>query len=111
MNKTVEFVLSVACWVAIILICGLLFGCTRQTPVDSAFSDANQAIVIVKKSLPKECQTEEILQKIDSVKIKYEKAQSVCEAKIKDVQIKYERTLWVIFIIIFVFFAKKFIKI
>lgn len=110
MNKYQEIICGIACWIVIFFICGLLLGCTRTTPVESAFNDAHQAVTAIKDSLPVECQTDEIIEKIDSVRTKYEKAQSVCEAKIKDVQIKYERVLWALFIIILVFFTKNFIK-
>ena len=110
MNKIVKIAYYIVSWTFIIVICGLLFGCARHTPVESAFNDAHQAIVVAKDSLPAECQTSEILEKLNSAEVKYEKAQSVCEAKIKDVQIKYERTLGILFLIIFVFFAKILIK-
>lgn len=110
MNKNFRIFCGLLSWGFIFLMIGLLFGCATKSPVEESFNEAHQAIVVAKDSLSSECQTPEVIEKFESAKIKYEKAQNICEAKIKDVQIKYERSLWALFIIIFIFFAKNFIK-
>lgn len=87
-----------------------LSGCAKKTPVETAFDDVQTSIVNIKENLPEECQTVFVLEKIEKIESKIQVAQSVCEAKIKDTQVKYERSLWVLGIIILVFFAKIFIK-
>ena len=96
-----------------ILFCFCIFGltgCSRKTPVDNAFHEVETSIVAVKENLPPECQTKEVLAKIDEVEWKRQTAESVCQAKIKDAQNKYERVLWVLGFIILALFAKNFIK-
>lgn len=110
MNKRFKILYYIVCWIFIFFVLGLLVGCTKQTPVESAFDDAHNAIIIAKDSLPKECQTADVLQKIELAETKYEKAQVTCESQIKDVEAKYEHVLWVLFAVIFVFLAKFFIK-
>ena len=87
-----------------------LTGCSRKTPVDNAFHEVETSIVAVKENLPPECQTKEVLATIDEVEWKRQTAESVCQAKIKDTQNKYERVLLVLGFIISVLFAKNFIK-
>lgn len=87
-----------------------LTGCSRKTPVDNAFHEVGTSIVAVKENLPPECQTKEVLAKIDEVEWKRQTAESVCQAKIKDTQNKYERVLLVLGFIISALFAKNFIK-
>ena len=87
-----------------------LTGCSRKTPVDNAFHEVETSIVAVKENLPPECQTKEVLAKIDEVEWKRQTAESVCQAKIKDIQNKYEHVLLVLGFIISVLFAKNFIK-
>lgn len=96
-----------------LLFCFCIFGltgCSRKTPVDNAFHEVETSIVAVKENLPPECQTKEVLAKIDEVEWKRQTAESVCQAKIKDTQYKYERILWVLGFIILALFAKNFIK-
>ena len=91
-----------------LLFCFCIFGltgCSRKTPVENAFHEVETSIVAVKENLPPECQT-----KIDEVEWKRQTAESVCQAKIKDTQTKYERVLWVLGFIILALFAKNFIK-
>ena len=87
-----------------------LTGCSRKTPVENAFHEVETSIVAVKENLPPECQTKEVLAKIVDVEWKRQTAESVCQAKIKDTQTKYERVLWVLGFIILSLFAKNFIK-
>ena len=87
-----------------------LTGCSRKTPVDNAFHEVETSIVAVKENLPPECQTKDVLAKIDEVEWKRQTAESVCQAKIKDIQNKYERVLLVLGFIISALFAKNFIK-
>lgn len=87
-----------------------LTGCSRKTPVENAFYEVGTSIVAVKENLPPECQTKDVLAKIDEVEWKRQTAESVCQAKIKDTQNKYERVLWVLGFIILALFAKNFIK-
>lgn len=97
----------------LLLFCFCVFGltgCSRKTPVDNAFHEVETSIVAVKENLPPECQTKEVLAKIDEVEWKRQTAESVCQAKIKDTQNKYERVLWVLGFIISALFAKNFIK-
>lgn len=96
-----------------LLFCFCIFGltgCSRKTPVENAFHEVETSIVAVKENLPPECQTKEVLAKIDEVEWKRQTAESVCQAKIKDTQTKYERVLWVLGFIILGFLAKNFIK-
>lgn len=96
-----------------LLFCFCIFGltgCSRKTPVDNAFHEVETSIVAVKENLPPECQTKEVLAKIDEVEWKRQTAESVCQAKIKDTQNKYERVLWMLGFIILALFAKNFIK-
>lgn len=96
-----------------LLFCFCIFGltgCSRKTPVENAFHEVETSIVAVKENLPPECQTKEVLAKIDEVEWKRQTAESVCQAKIKDAQTKYERVLWVLGFIILGFLAKNFIK-
>lgn len=111
MSKTLEFICEILIWGFIIaVVCLMLSSCTRKTPVEHAFDGVQQAIVQAKDTLPAECKTEQVLARFDELESKRIVAENVCEAKIKDVQIKYERTLWLIFLIILAFFAKNFIK-
>lgn len=88
----------------------MLAGCSRKTPVENAFHEVETSIVAVKQNLPPECQTKEVLAKIDEIEWKRQTAEQVCQAKIKDTQVKYERVLWVLFFIILAFFVKNFVK-
>lgn len=97
-------------WLVFCFLCFSLTGCSRKTPVDNAFQEVQTSIVAIKDSLPPECQTAEVIAKIDEVEWKRQTAESVCQAKIKDTQNKYERVLWVLGFIILAFLAKNFIK-
>lgn len=88
----------------------LLSGCYRKTAVEHSFDDVQQAVNTVKETLPEECKTEVVLAKINEVETKKQVAQSICEEKIKSVQIKYERSLFALIFIISVFFLRFFIK-
>lgn len=88
----------------------LLSGCWRKSPVEQSFEGVQQAVVAIKESLPVECQTEIVLAKINDVESKRQVAQSVCEQKIKSVEIKYERALFALILIISVFVLRFFIK-
>lgn len=111
MSKTLEIICGIIVWVFVIFVICLLFsGCSRKTPVESAFGGVQQAIVETKVSLPAECKTSEVLAKFDELETKRQIAESVCEAKIKDTQIKWERTIWLIILVVGAYFAKFFIK-
>ncbi len=97
-------------WLVFCFLCFSLTGCARKTPVDNAFHEVQTSIVAIKESLPSECQTAEVMAKINEVEWKRQTAESVCDAKIKDTQNKYERVLWVLGFIILTLFAKNFIK-
>ena len=97
-------------WLVFCFLFFSLTGCSRKTPVENAFHEVETSIVAVKENLPPECQTKEVLAKIDEVEWKRQTAESVCQAKIKDTQNKYERVLWVLGFIIFILFAKIFTK-
>ena len=105
---------KILCIVAIlgyfILLILLLSGCSRKTPVETAFNEVQTSIVQVKETLPPECKTVEVLAKIDEVEAKRKVAEVTCEAKIKDTQTKYERALGVIGLIILGIFVKFFAK-
>ena len=91
-------------------LCLFLVGCSRKTPVENAFQEVQTSIVSIKDTLSPECQTVEVLKKIDEVEWKRHTAESICQAKIKDTETKYERVLWVLGFIILAFFVKIFIK-
>lgn len=95
----------------LLILTGLLSGCWHKTPVEQSFDDVHQAVVAVKDSLPAECKTEIILTKINNIESKNQVAQSVCEKQIKDIEIKYERALLALILVISVFFLRFFIKI
>lgn len=107
MRFTAKFV---SLWLVFYFLCFSLTGCSRKTPVENAFHEVETSIVAVKENLPPECRTKEVLAKIDEVEWKRQIAESVCDAKIKDTQNKYERVLWVLGFIILALFAKIFIK-
>ena len=88
----------------------LLSGCWHKTPVEHSFNEVQQAVIAVKESLPVECQTETVMAKINEVESKRQVAQSVCEEKIKSIEIKYERALFALILIISVFFLRFFVK-
>ena len=111
MSKTMEIIYGVLIWGFVItVVCLMLSSCTRKTPVEHAFDGVQQAIVQAKDTLPDECKTEQVLAKFEDLESKRIVAENICEAKIKDVQVKYERTLWIIFLVVLAFFAKNFIK-
>lgn len=111
MRKVFDYIFSVVFLLFFCFLIGLfLSGCSRKTPVENAFHEVETSIVAVKENLPPECQTKEVLAKIDEVEWKRQTAESVCQAKIKDTQNKYERVLWVLGFIILALFAKIFIK-
>lgn len=110
MRKVFDYIFSVLIILLFCFFIGLLTGCSRKTPVENAFHEVETSIVAIKDNLPPECQTKEVLAKIDEVEWKRQTAESVCQAKIKDTQNKYERVLWVLGFIILAFLAKIFIK-
>lgn len=87
-----------------------LAGCARKTPVETAFQNAHNSITEIKQTLPNECQTVSILEKIEKAEIKTQMAEQVCQAKIKDTQSKYERLLWAWLFVFFAFLARFFVK-
>ena len=87
-----------------------LCGCSKKTPVETAFDDVQQSAVEIKQSLPQGCKTELVESKFAELEAKQEVAKSVCETKIKDVQTKYERVLAVLILLILGIFVKFFIK-
>lgn len=97
------------CLGILFLLC-CLTGCSRKTPVETAFNEVETSVVEIKDALPKECKTDIVTTKIKAVEQKIQIAEQVCDAKIKDTQIKYERVLWVLGLIIFGFLVKIFIK-
>lgn len=93
-----------------VFVCSCLTGCARKTPVEQSFEEVQQAVVVVKESLPVECQTETVMAKFNDIETKRQVAQSVCEEKIKSIEIKYERALFALILIISVFFLRFFVK-
>lgn len=91
-----------------VLLC--LGACSRKTPVENAFNGVEQSVVTLEKTLPVECQTDAVLTKIADLRAENVKAQMVCETKIQDYKIKYERVLAILCVIILGFFAKFYIK-
>ena len=87
-----------------------LAGCAKKTPVEESFAGVQTSIVQLKEELPPECQTSAILKKIEEVEWKRQAAEQVCQAKIKDTEVKYERLWWVIIFVVLAFTAKFFIK-
>jgi hypothetical protein len=87
-----------------------LTGCSKKTPVEESFTGIQTSIVQLKEELPPECRTDAILQRIDKIELKRQTAEQVCQAKIKDTQIKYERVLWVLGVLVLGLFVKIFIK-
>ena len=67
-------------WLVFCFLCFSLTGCSRKTPVENAFHEVETSIVAVKENLPPECQTKEVLAKIDEVEWKRQTAESVCQA-------------------------------
>lgn len=87
-----------------------LAACSRKTPVDNAFDEVQTSIVALKDELPPECKTDVILKKIENLELNKQVAEQVCKSKIKDIETKYERVLWVICFVVLGFFIKFFIK-
>ena len=111
MRKPLEFICEILIWAFVIaVVCLVLTSCSRKTPVEIAFNDTQQAITSAKDSLPVECQTSDVLAKFDALETKVKVAEGVCEAKIKDTSVRYERAIWFIILIFLAFFAKNFIK-
>lgn len=111
MRKMFDYIFSVIVLLFFCFLIGLfLSGCSRKTPVENAFHEVETSIVAVKENLPPECQTKEVLAKIDEIEWKRQTAEQVCQAKIKDTETKYERVLWVLVFIGLAFFCKNFIK-
>ena len=112
MSRPLERFYEIIAWIFIILVvCVMLTACNRKTPVETAFDNVGQAVIDVQTSLPKECQTEIVLAKINDIESKRQVAQSLCAEKIKSAEIKYERALFGLIIMIFIFFLRFFIKI
>ena len=111
MSKVLDCIFDI---VVVLFICFfisvMLVGCSRKTPVENAFHDVETSIVGLKETLPIECQTKEVLTKIDEIEWKRHTAEQVCQAKIKDTEVKYERVLWVLVFIGLAFFCKNLIK-
>lgn len=111
MKKTLEIICGCLIWIFVIFVfCLMLSGCSRKTPVESAFSGVQQAIVETKDSLSPECKTNLVLARFDELEAKRQVAENVCEAKIKDYQVRWERTLWFIILVVGAYFIKFFIK-
>lgn len=111
MSRPLERFYEIIAWIFIILVvCTMLTACNRKTPVENAFDNVGQAVIDVQASLPKECQTEIVLAKINDVESKRQVAQSLCAEKIKEAQNKYERTLFALIGLIFLLFLRFFIK-
>ena len=77
-----------------VLLC--LGGCQRKTPVETAFNSVENSVVALEKTLPIECKTEVVSEKIAQVRLEMAKAQTECEKKINEYKIKYERLLMVV---------------
>lgn len=95
---------------SLFLCMAVLAGCSHKTPVEKAFDDVQTSITEIKKSLPEECKTESVIHKIDEIEWRTQNAEKVCQTKIDDIKIKYERVLWLLILIFSVFFIKNFIK-
>ena len=107
MSKTIQTIIIVF---FVLFACLCISGCTRKTSVGHAFDNVQHEVVSMKDILPEECKTVEILEKFDKIDAKMQVAQSVCEEKIKSIQIKYERALFGLFLLISLLFLKFFIK-
>ena len=101
---------AIIMWIFVVFLCIALLGCSKKTPVETAFDDVNQAIITTKDSLPAECKTELVMARFDEIEAKEQVAQTMCESKIKDAQTKFERILGVLILIILGFFAKFLLK-
>lgn len=110
MKKATDIMFIVILWLMVLCFSLMLLGCSRKTPVETAFDDVNQSIVTTKESLPVECKTEIVMAKFDELEAKEQVAQSTCELKIKEAQTKFERVLGVLILIILGFFAKFLLK-
>lgn len=110
MKKVSNFSLFsiVALIMLVVFLC--LCGCSRRTPVETAFKSVENSIVSLEKTLPETCKTEEISEKIGQIRLEKTKAQSECERKIQEYKTKYERVLSVTIIIVLLLFFKFFYK-
>ena len=111
MNKTLEKICGFILFlfvVVVLLLC--LTGCSRKTPVEESFDNVQEAMVEFQDTLPAECKTNLVMAKFNELEAKQIVAQNTCETKIHDTEIKYERVLGILILIILAFFAKFFIK-
>lgn len=99
---------------AILILIGLfcvmsLAGCGK-TPVETVAESIEEQIMSLEKTLPKECKTEAVVAQIESLRAENKVAQAVCETEINNIQLRYNRILTILLVVLGVFFAKFFIK-
>lgn len=109
--KTIFYIAGIMIvWLTLCFCLFSLTGCAKKTPVEESFTEVQTSIVQLKEQLPPECRADTILQKIEEIEWKRQTAEQVCQAKIKDTEVKYERLWWVIIFVILALTAKFFIK-
>ena len=102
--------LSYAILVLIGLFCVMsLTGCAK-TPVETVAESIEEQITSLENTLPKECKNEAVVAQIESLRAENKVAQAVCETEINNIQLKYERVLTILLVVLGVFFAKFYIK-
>lgn len=99
---------------AILVLIGLfcimsLTGCAK-TPVETIAESIEEQITSLEKTLPKECKTEAVVSQIESLRAENKVAQAVCETEINNIQLRYNRILTILLVILGLFFAKFYIK-
>lgn len=100
---------------AILILIGLfcvmsLAGCASKSPVETVAQSIEEQITSLEKTLPKECKTEAVVAQIESLRAENRVAQAVCETEINNTQLRYNRILTILLVVLGVFFAKFFIK-
>lgn len=100
---------------AILILIGLfcvmsLAGCASKSPVETVAESIEEQITSLEKTLPKECKTEAVVAQIESLRAENKVAQAVCETEINNMQLRYNRILTILLVVLGVFFAKFFIK-
>lgn len=100
---------------AILILIGLfcvmsLAGCASKSPVETVAQSIEEQITSLEKTLPKECKTEAVVAQIESLRAENKVAQAVCETEINNMQLRYNRILTILLVVLGVFFAKFYIK-
>lgn len=95
----------------IVITCLSMTGCARKTATDTAFDSVSKAINVLEQTLPEECRTEPIVSQIESIRASNTLAQTVCEAEINAVKVKYERLVGILVLIVAIYLGRFFLKI